>query len=539
MLLLVVACTALGWNLGGYHLLDPDEGRTAEIAREMLASGDYVVPHLDGLPYLDKPVGYFGAAAAAMAVVGCTEAAARLPALLATLATTGLLVAVARRRWGPTAGWLAGVGFATMPLTLGYAHVAMVDSLLTLSTTAATLAFVSERPTLAWGALALGALTKGPVALAVPCVTIVPYRLAAGLPLRSMVTWRGVGLFAAATLPWVAAMAARFPAFPAYVFGRETLLRFATPAFHRAAPVWYYVPILAAGAFPWVVPAGAGLRTWRSAWQRRHDPSGRDAVWLTAWVLGPLILFTLDQSKLPHYVLPILPAIALAAARALSARGPGASARVAIATAGCVALTLVALYQRLGAWLPVTPAERAAVAPTVMVLATALVVSTAGLALATRSGRLDLAALAYALPALSLAFGSARLMTAVGDDRSSAQLAAAIAPAVTRDTRLLGVAAFPPSLPFYLRRQMDVATADGHELTSNYIVAFAAAFRGPTSPLMVPGAWRSALAECPVPTVFIVPAGDTDVRATFAALALLGADRHTVAYGPCRPRARG
>jgi hypothetical protein len=130
-------------------------------------------------------------------------------------------------------------------------------------------------------------------------------------------------------------------------------------------------------------------------------------------------------------------------------------------------------------------------------------------------------------------------MTAVGDDRSSARLAIAIAPVVSHDTRLLGVAAFPPSLPFYLDRQMDVATADGHELTSNYIVAFAATFRGPASPLKAPGAWRRALAECPDPTVFIVPAGDTDVRARFAALPLLGADAHTVAYGPCRPRARG
>ncbi|HZI41617.1 MAG TPA: hypothetical protein VFD67_07925, partial [Gemmatimonadaceae bacterium] len=74
---------ALGWNLNGYRLLDPDEGRNAEVAREMALTNDYVVPHLDGLPYLDKPVVYFAAAAAVMEVAGPTEAAARLPAYLA------------------------------------------------------------------------------------------------------------------------------------------------------------------------------------------------------------------------------------------------------------------------------------------------------------------------------------------------------------------------------------------------------------------------------------------------------------------------
>ena len=76
-LLLFLAAVALGWNLDGYRLLDPDEGRNAEVAREMAQTNDYLVPHLDGLPYLDKPIVYFAAAAAIMELVGPTEAAAR------------------------------------------------------------------------------------------------------------------------------------------------------------------------------------------------------------------------------------------------------------------------------------------------------------------------------------------------------------------------------------------------------------------------------------------------------------------------------
>ncbi|PYO76397.1 MAG: dolichyl-phosphate-mannose--protein mannosyltransferase, partial [Gemmatimonadetes bacterium] len=145
-MLLVLAAVALGWNVSGYRLFDPDEGRNAEVAREMSQSNDYVVPHLDGLPYLDKPIVYFAAAAAVMEVVGPTETAARLPAYLATLGTIALLVAFARRRWGDEAGWIAGLAYATMVLPLAYARTAIFDSTLTLCTTGAMLWFWDERP---------------------------------------------------------------------------------------------------------------------------------------------------------------------------------------------------------------------------------------------------------------------------------------------------------------------------------------------------------------------------------------------------------
>src|SRR5438034_7789641 len=239
-LLLLAAVLAMAFDLGGYPLFDPDEGRNAEVAREMAQTNDYLLPHLEGLPYLDKPVVYFAAAALAMEVLGPTETAARLPAYLFTLATIAVVVLFAKRRWGPDAGWLAGLALATMPLVLAYARATIFDSALAFCSTVAILAFWDERPVLAWAAIGLGALTKGPVAILIPLATTLPHALLTGRPLRRPFPWLGLGAFAVIALPWFIAVSVRIPEFPHYVFVRETLERVTTTKFHRTAPIWYY-----------------------------------------------------------------------------------------------------------------------------------------------------------------------------------------------------------------------------------------------------------------------------------------------------------
>src|SRR5207248_4408359 len=101
----VLVAIVLAINLGAYALLDPDEGRNGEVGREMAATNDYVMPRLDGMPYLDKPIVYFAAEAAAMEVLGPTETGASLPAFLITLATAAAAWWFARRLWGEAEGW--------------------------------------------------------------------------------------------------------------------------------------------------------------------------------------------------------------------------------------------------------------------------------------------------------------------------------------------------------------------------------------------------------------------------------------------------
>jgi 4-amino-4-deoxy-L-arabinose transferase-like glycosyltransferase len=253
-------------------------------------------------------------------------------------------------------------------------------------------------------------------------------------------------------------------------------------------------------------------------------------------------LFTLNHSKLPQYVLPLMPAFALAAARTLTTAGPPAAWRAYVALATALGILLVALPRGLLDAVPLTATERAAIPPAALVLGIVLLVSAACAAVAAARRSTGLAVLGYALVVMAFPFAAAPLMAAVGADRSAATLGAAIVAAngTGREGQVLGVAAYPPSLPFYLGSTIAVATARAEELTSNYIALYHDRLRSlPGSPLRPADSWIVILDTCPAPTVFVAQAGNGAVRARLADLPLLIDDGHYAAYGPCQPHPRG
>ncbi|MBW8840024.1 MAG: hypothetical protein JF602_09265, partial [Gemmatimonadetes bacterium] len=246
---------------------------------------------------------------------------------------------------------------------------------------------------------------------------------------------------------------------------------------------------------------------------------------------------------LPQYVLPLMPAFAIAAARLITRQaselggGIGTARRAYVALAAILGLALASLTLWLPAPIGLTPEERGAIPPVALALGIALLISAGLVWHAGRSERERpaLGVIGYALVVITVPLVSSRLLVAVGEDRSAATLASVIHNAAGASAEVVGVAAFPTSLPFYLRRVVPVATAHGRELTSNYIADHYQQFLAlPGSPLEPPDAWRERLAHCRQPAVFVAKAGDARIRAALEShLPLLAVEGQYAAYGPC------
>src|SRR5438876_374639 len=189
--LLVVCAPIFFFRLGRPGLGDPDEGRNAEAAREMLESGDWVTPHMDGVVYLDKPPAFFWVVALSYALFGVGELSARAPSALFALATIVLVFMFARSRLGETGAWLAGLTLALSPLFIVFGRIVIFDMMLTFCMTVAIFAAFEALESdsrrvlpaaLFFASAGLGTICKGPVALIVPLLVAVVWALVRGRP---------------------------------------------------------------------------------------------------------------------------------------------------------------------------------------------------------------------------------------------------------------------------------------------------------------------------------------------------------------------
>ncbi len=475
------------YRLGGLPLMQPDEGRNAEVAREMHLSGAWLVPTYDGLAYLDKPAFYFRAVALSFDLFGQSQATARLPSALAALALLGVLFLFLRRAYDTRTAALAVAVVATTPLFFAFARLVIFDMPLALFVSLAIFAgYRAEEPgreprrwyLLSWAASGVATLIKGPIGLLLPLLVlgvlnVVEKRKQAwGRLFRPL----NFAVFAALVLPWFVGVTLQHPDFPYYGLVKESLDRLATRDFGRTRPFYFYLPVILGAFFPWslLIPEGVVL-----AWRERRRWLRPDRLF-AVWAAVVVIFFSLPRSKLPGYILTAVVALGVLAARGFArafADGQGRAARLilrATLALGVIALmggALVAwdiahraFLARLGAHGHYVAALR----PALPLLAACLLATALVAVAAAWRRRVGLALLAFLLFPAAVTTVGFPLFQDYAESHSTRALAARMAN-LPPEVRIVCFECFPDGVPFYIHRRITVVTRDGSELTSNYI----------------------------------------------------------------------
>jgi 4-amino-4-deoxy-L-arabinose transferase-like glycosyltransferase len=328
--LLLIAIAALILYLPGLGrpaLWEPDEGRYGEIAREMYLSGDYVTPRDNFVRYFEKPPLVYWAEAASIRVFGVDEFAVRLPAALFSAGEVVVTAALAEVMFGEAVGIFAAIALGLAPLFFGFARFATLDPTLAFFMTAALGAFwmAARAPDFGAGTgrrwflisaamLALGTLTKGPVALilcgVVALIWILTERRARDIARMPWVL--ATVVYGAIAAPWFALAAHRNPDFLRFFFVHEHVQRYLENTEHGWGP-WFFIPIVIGGTWPWFFFAPMGLRDSRAD-DSSEAPSHRSKVrFLIIWFVAIFVFFSIPRAKLGSYILPALPALSILA----------------------------------------------------------------------------------------------------------------------------------------------------------------------------------------------------------------------------------
>lgn len=482
VLLLLGLLLAVIWLgvLGLRDLVPTDEGRYAEIPREMVASGDWVTPRLDGFKYFEKPPLQYWATALSYECFGIGQWQARLWTGLTGLFAIAFTAFTGCLLWGRRVGLYAGAVLASCVYWVAMGHINTLDMGVSACLGGSLLSFLLAQREGAsaraqrgwmlacWAFMGLSLLSKGLIGLAFPGMTLVLYTLWA----RDWGLWRrlhivpGLLVLLAVALPWHVLAQLRNPEFFHFYFIYQQFDRFATPDLSRPGPWYYFLPIVLLGIMPWLPSlapalAQAGRRSLRAA-PAESPASLRARRVLLVWAAFILVFFSASHSKLPSYVLPMFPALALllgeylarARQRSLGWQFGCWAVLSVVAAAGFTqlwragdAVTPAALYQRYGWWLEITAA-----------------LGLLGSLLAwrwERRGRRSLAVLGLAgcmLVGLTVATQAFQIL---GRTASTRDVVAAIRPWLHPGQPFYAVATYDQTLPFYLRREVTVVQYRG------------------------------------------------------------------------------
>jgi 4-amino-4-deoxy-L-arabinose transferase-like glycosyltransferase len=367
----LVVVVSLFSNLGAIGLVGPDEPRYAWIARAMAETGDWVTPRLWGAPWFEKPILYYWAAAIGFSMHLPAEWAARLPSAFAALAAVVAIGYFARRHYRADDDSLASVPLlapvilATSVAAIAFARAATPDMLFSAAITLAMVCASSvlrqagalrvpdgarantkkrDLPVLLlWGAsLGLGVLAKGPAAviLAGGAVGIWTLATANWRPALRLAHPVAIAMFGAVALPWYVLCAHRNPDFLHVFIFQHNFERYLTPLFQHQQPFWFFAGITILALLPWsaflIAVAAEAPRLWRAkSW--KNSPG----FYIACWAVFPIAFFSFSQSKLPSYILPAVPALALVTAISASRAFQRSRANAIILSAGVGLLWIV------------------------------------------------------------------------------------------------------------------------------------------------------------------------------------------------------
>ena len=451
-------------TLGYRHLIPTDEGRYAEIAREMFVSGDWVTIRYNALKYFEKPPLQMWGTALAYTLFGIGDWQARLFTALSGIVGIVFTMLAAARWWGKRTAVISGLVLVSAPLWNVGSHFNSLDmGVAGCMTMALGALLLAQHPDATraqqrgwmwacWASMALAVLSKGLIGVVLPGFVLVVYTLVA----RDWALWKrlhlvtGLIIFFAVGAPWFVLISMRNPEFAWFFFVHEHFQRFTSTVHNRNAPLWYFVPLLVAGFLPWLaqLPGAARLTLARGETARNGF---RPTLMLGLWAILIFAFFSISDSKLPGYIFPIIPALAILGALVLEhtserawrwqLKGFLALALAGLAASGYVATMSSDMY------------PNAVFAQFAMFLAVAFAAGAGFTWLALRlAGKRFESVVAFAC-AWFLTFAAAMLgHEAFGRSMSGIDLVPAVRPWLKPDVPFYAVERLDHTMPFYLGR---------------------------------------------------------------------------------------
>jgi len=310
LLVTLVASMIMFFNLGGVPLLDPDEPVYAQTAREMISYDDFLSPRIYGEFWYDKPPMYYWLVAGSFKVFGVGEFAARFPSALLAIACVFYIYFACSRLFSQQSGLVSALVLATSIEFFYLGKAAVTDMTLTLFLTIALLSFLEKRYYWFYIGAALAVVTKGPIGIVFPVAIVFLYMIVTRnfSQLKKMKIIPGAGIFLVIALPWYWLMFQQhgMPFVDTFI-GFHNVTRFLSPE-HQEGAVWYYfIPVLACGFFPWTAVLAQAV--WSAVFVSREE--SKKLMFLVIWAVFIFVFFSISKTKLPSYILPVFPPLAM------------------------------------------------------------------------------------------------------------------------------------------------------------------------------------------------------------------------------------